>query len=378
MFLDESHHSCDNGAMLLWAIITAALAEPPSVLDQADTVAAAAGAVARERLAESVETVLLADPELAYMHAGYTKFLESRPDWESAELAYIAMRRSSRLFPLLTAFDESLAAAPRSALAYAQFRETQSAQPELRSAVEALEDTGLGWSMDRLDSVIGTPRTSEIDPLGRLRSTLGPEAVAALESMQTDPSARRRLDPWWQIQYSEATSGPGPAYEDLLSALRETPGGLAAWREREALMIADKPSARWIKYWHRRVAQEKELGARYYDYLAATQEDASIPKTNQSAFTRVLAGRAWPPEAEPPELDSALLPGTPRDRSDRESVRPERPVRSSDVTRPRRPVRPERPGASSIRRYDERGLNRPPRPDPPDFVRRNRQPETPR
>ena len=362
--------------MLVYALIAAAVAEPPTASDQANTVAASANAVARQRLADSVESVLLADSDLAYMHAGYTAFLGSRPDWDAAEHAYTAMRRSSRLFPLLTEFDESLAAAPRSALAYSQFREMQSVQPELRRAVEAIEDSGYSWSLDRLDSVVGTPRASEVDPVGRLRSTLGPDAVAALESLQTDPSGRRQLEPWWQIQFGDATTGPGPAYEGLLTALGETPGGLAAWRDREALMIADPAGAAWIKYWHRRVAREEQLGPRYYDYLAAAQEDATILDRNRAAFKTALADRAWPPKSDPPVLASTLEPSPLRNRPNREDARPERPARSSDIIRPRRPVRPTRPGGT--RSYDERGPSRPPRPDPPGFVREDRLPRSPR
>jgi hypothetical protein len=362
--------------MLLGLIIAAAIAGPPTLSEQAATVADAASVAARERLAESVESALLADPDLAHMHAGYTAFLDARPDWEAAELAYTAMRRSSRLFPLLTAFDESLAAAPRSARAYTQFRELQSTQPELRRAVEAIEDSGFDWSLDRLDNVIGTPRASEIDPLARLRSTLGPDAVAALESLQTDPGARRRLEPWWQVQYGDATIGPGPAYADLITALGETPGGLAAWRDREALITADKHSAQWIQYWHRRVAREKTLGPRYYDYVAAANEDASILGSNRAQFAQALAGRTWPPQGEPPALEPDAARPSIHSRPDRESLRPDRPERSSEVVRPRRPVRPSRAGTDS--EYTERRPPRPPKPAPPDFVRPNREPVPPR
>lgn len=352
---------------MLVFLIQVSLSIPP----EAGIAEAVADEAARTQLAESVEGVLLNDRELAFHHSGYLSYLFGRPDWEAAEAAYAAMQRSSRLHPLLAAFDEALLNSPRADIAYSSFQTILNERPELRGGVEAIEDTELQWTMERLNRVIGSTQTADLDPLARLQDLLGPDAEMAIRNLGTAPTARRRLEPWWQIQYEGGDRGAGRAYRDLVAALRETPGGLAAWRKREALMTSESKDADWVRYWHRRVRRSKDLGARYYDYLAAIRERPGLLDERQQAFRKIVAGRSWPPPGKPPRLEGAETALEPRPRADTDRRRTpsvDRTTRPTGTNRPVRPTRPVRGGISRPDREDARP-QKPPRPQRPDHIR---------
>ena len=353
--------------MLLTLLISASFAAPP----EAAIAEAVADDVARGQLVESVEGALLADKELAFHHAGFLAFWFGRSDWEEAEAGYTAMARSSRLYPLIAAFDEALLGSPRASEAYRSFQAIQLERPDLRDGVEALEDTGLAWTMERLNRVIGPAQAADLDPLARLQDLLGPESETAIRHLGTDPSAQRRLEPWWKLQYDGADRGVGRAYTELVNALRETPGGLAAWRRREVLLAAEPDAAAWVRHWHRRVRRTEPLGARYYDYLAAIQEHPELLDEREQEFRKIVAGRTWPPPGEPPRLEAIRNPDEPRPRGDlsrRHTPEVERPAR---VNRPVSPARPVR-GGQSRKAFDDRRPKKPARPEPPSSIREQR------
>jgi len=353
--------------MVLALLIQVSLSIPP----EAAIAEAVADEAARVQLVASVEDVLLADKELAFHHSGYLSYWFGRSDWEAAEAAYVAMQRSSRLHPLLAAFDEALLNSPRADIAYGSFQTILNERPELRGGVESIEDTELQWTMERLNRAIGSTQTADLDPLARLQDLLGSDAEMAIRNLGTAPSARRMLDPWWKFQYDAGDRGAGRAYRDLVAALRETPGGLAAWRKREALMAAEPKDSAWVRYWHRRVRRSNELGARYYDYLAAIRERPELLDKHQQAFQKIVGGRSWPPPGKPPRLEGAEIVREPRPRSEvdrRRTPSVDRRTRPSATNRPARPTRPVSGGISRSDR-DERRPQKPPRLQRPDPLR---------
>ncbi len=349
--------------MFLSFLIGALFSIPP----EAGIAEGVADSAARVQLVDSVEGVLLADRDLAFHHWGYFSFLFGRARWEEAEAAYTAMARSARLYPLLGAFDEALLGSPRAAVAYESFQGVQVERPDLRLGVEALEDTGLAWTLERLNRVVGSAQAADLDPVARLQDLLGPDAEAAVRRLGTDPSARRRLEPWWALQYDGADRGVGLAYSELISALRETPGGLAAWRLREALLAREADDGVWVRYWHRRVRRVDGLGARYYDYLKAIQEHPDLLEGHEGDFKKIVAGRSWPPPGEPPALSAILDADKPRPRGDLErrhtpSVR--RPEGPGGIKKPVKPTPPVR-GGSARKSLDDRRPTKPARPQRP-------------
>jgi len=355
----------DNGfVMILALLIGASFSVPP----EAAIAEGVADEAARVQLVASVEEALLADKELAFHHSGYLSYWFGRPDWEEAEAGYTAMARSSRLYPLLVAFDEALLGSMRADEAYRSFQMIQVERPELRDGVEALEDTGLHWTMDRLNRVIGSTQTADLDPVTRLQELLGPESELAIRNLGTDPSARRRLEPWWRFQYDAGDRGAGRAYTELVAALRETPGGLTAWRKREALLAGDPDGADWVRYWHRRVRREKDLGARYYDYLSAIQERPDLQDERQQDFRKIAGARSWPPVGNPPRLSEIEGANVPRPRGDldrRRTPSVDRPTSPSGIQRPVRPTRPAKSGTTR-NKSDDRRPTKPARPQRPD------------
>ena len=350
--------------MVLALLISVSLTIPP----EAAIAEGVADEAARVQLVTSVEDALLADTDLAFHHAGYLAFWMGQSDWAEAEVAYTAMARSSRLYPLLAAFDEALLGSVRADSAYRSFQLMQVERPELRGGVEALEDTGLHWTMDRLNRVIGSAQTAGLDPVTRLQEVLGSESERAIRNLGTDPAARRQLEPWWRLQYDAGDRGAGRAYTELVEALRETPGGLEAWRKREALLAADADAAQWIRYWHRRVRREKELGARYYDYVAAIQERPALQDKRQQAFRKIVGGRSWPPPGTPPKLSGIKELESPRLRGDldrRHAPVVARPTSPSGLNRPVRPTRPVKGGTARVQ-SDDRRPKKPARPERPD------------
>ncbi len=353
--------------MILALLIGASFSIPP----EAAIAEGVADEAARAQLVSSVEGVLLADKELAFHHSGYLSFLFGRARWEEAEAAYTAMARSSRLYPLLGAFDEALLRSPRADVAYASFQAAQLERPDLRAGVVALEDTGLAWTLERLNRVIGSAQSADLDPVSRLQELLGPEAETAVRNLGTDPAARRQLEPWWRLQYDAADRGAGLAYTELLSALRETPGGLAAWRSREELLTREADDAAWVRYWHRRVRRTEGLDARYYDYLAAIQEHPELLEESDRNFRRVVGGRSWPPPGAPPRQKAIVNADEPRQRGDldrRHTPSVQRPKSPSGVKKPVKPTRPVRGGAAR-KKSDDRRPTKPARPQRPDSIR---------
>lgn len=365
--------SRDNGrVMVLALLITTCFAAPP----EAVIAEAVADDAARAQLVQSVEEVLLADRDLAFHHSGYLSHWFGRSRWAEAEAGYSAMARSSRLYPLLSAFDDALLGSPRADDAYRSFQAVQLERPDLRRGVEALEDTGLSWTLERLDRVIGSTQSLDLDPIARLQELLGPEGETAIRNLGTDPSARRRLEPWWRYQYDARDRGAGRAYSELVAALRETPGGLSAWRRREALMAREADDAAWIRYWHRLVRRTKGLGARYYDYLAAIQERPGLMDERQLEFRKIVAGRSWPPPGNPPRLMAHAGAEEPRLRGDldrRRTPSVERSQRPSGANQPVRPVAPVRGGARKKAVPDDWRPAKPVRPKPPDRIREYRE-----
>lgn len=326
------------------------------------------------------EQALEADSTLLDLHRSYLALLDSDPDLAATENVYNEVAVLSRFRQMVGAFEEAVAAQPKTrAIVYAYYA-SLNRNEILRRHADAIHR--IGWSeaatnkgtLPALAYLRANPDTAirflenpalalptpealySLRTQFRSRPELREELQGHFTSLHEEAEAHQSLFPAWKSLNTGQTD-LAASYQDLIQYLARSPHYFWIYHRRMAKLAADPSTMEWIQHLHARIRRDPALRDTYFTYLQTLRREPARAEAAAARWNEAHGpAPAWPPEGRPPALDpiatsepSVRRPDDPRTTfvmptipsgptiGGREGIAfPKRP------TRPIRPTRPEK------------------------------------